>query len=258
MSDTCGLLFTDSSPSAVLQRVLESRLRARMDVSGSPEYSLTWKRWAIGQREPICALRASARRTSASGCIGWPTARAEDSQSAGMRHSWVVADTLTATARCVQGWQTPNAMDVGAINRGGDRNHELLLGGQVKSVQGWPTPNLCERGPESVTSKAARGSGGVGLQTVAQTVAGWATPVVRDHRNSAGDGTNPRDLPRQCGTLADSSSAESLPDREARARCGGEPPLNPLFSLWLMGYPVEWASCGERATRSCRTSRRSS
>jgi hypothetical protein len=23
--------------------------------------------------------------------------------------------------------------------------------------------------------------------------------------------------------------------------------LNPKFSLWLMGYPAEWASCGARA-----------
>ena len=28
--------------------------------------------------------------------------------------------------------------------------------------------------------------------------------------------------------------------------------LNPLFSLWLMGYPVEWACCEGLATRLCR------
>jgi hypothetical protein len=26
--------------------------------------------------------------------------------------------------------------------------------------------------------------------------------------------------------------------------------LNPRFSLWLMGFPVEWASCGELAMQS--------
>jgi len=30
---------------------------------------------------------------------------------------------------------------------------------------------------------------------------GWHTPVVRDHRNSGGDGTNPRDLPRQAALV---------------------------------------------------------
>jgi hypothetical protein len=34
--------------------------------------------------------------------------------------------------------------------------------------------------------------------------------------------------------------------------------LNPRFSLWLMGYPGEWASCGVRAMQSCHKSRRSS
>ena len=34
--------------------------------------------------------------------------------------------------------------------------------------------------------------------------------------------------------------------------------LNPRFSLWLMGYPTEWASCGEQAMPSSRKSRRRS
>ena len=71
MRDTCGLLFAGYSPSADLQRSLASRLRLRLDANGSLEYSLTWKRWDIGQREPICALRALARRTSGKDCGGW-------------------------------------------------------------------------------------------------------------------------------------------------------------------------------------------
>ena len=31
--------------------------------------------------------------------------------------------------------------------------------------------------------------------------------------------------------------------------------LNPRFSLWLMGYPIAWAYCGERATQSSRKQR---
>jgi hypothetical protein len=34
--------------------------------------------------------------------------------------------------------------------------------------------------------------------------------------------------------------------------------LNPRFSLWLMGFPEGWASCGERVTRSSRRKRRNS
>jgi len=77
-SDTSGPLFTASSPSARLQLSLENRLRALMDVNGSLEYALTWKYWDMPAGPPICALRASGRRKSDSGFIGWPTVRAAD------------------------------------------------------------------------------------------------------------------------------------------------------------------------------------
>lgn len=38
----------------------------------------------------------------------------------------------------------------------------------------------------------------------------------------------------------------------------GKGQLNPLFSLWLMGFPPEWLSCAPQATRLSRKSRRSS
>jgi hypothetical protein len=70
---TCGPLFTASSPSAALQSCLENRLRAAMDLNGSLEFVLTWKVMAMPSGPPICALRASARRTTESGYISWPT-----------------------------------------------------------------------------------------------------------------------------------------------------------------------------------------
>jgi hypothetical protein len=61
INDTCGPLFTRSSPSADLQRSLESRLRARMDVNGSPEYALTWKDWDMPSGVPdLCAASVGA------------------------------------------------------------------------------------------------------------------------------------------------------------------------------------------------------
>lgn len=42
-NDTSGPLFTASSPSAALQRSLESRLRARMGGSGWPLFAVTWR-----------------------------------------------------------------------------------------------------------------------------------------------------------------------------------------------------------------------
>jgi len=105
-SDICGLFGSSLSPSADLQRSLESRLLQRLADSGSMEYVLTWKRWDMPSGPPICVLRAQAPRTSGKGCGGW---------------------------------QTPNAMEGGQTSRGGKRKGELLLGGQAK-MAGWATP----------------------------------------------------------------------------------------------------------------------
>ena len=67
-----------SSASVGLQLFLESRLVLRMDDAGSPEYALTWKRLDMQSQQPICALRASARRTSGSDFTGWVTPSARD------------------------------------------------------------------------------------------------------------------------------------------------------------------------------------
>lgn len=55
-------------------------MRAALDVTGSPEFELTWRYWDMPSGPPILALRASARRTSASACSGWPTALAADAR----------------------------------------------------------------------------------------------------------------------------------------------------------------------------------
>jgi hypothetical protein len=120
-SDTSGPLFSTSSPSARLQWCLESKLRALMAGSGSPLYVLTWRQWDMPAGPPICALRASARRTSDSDCggSGWPTPQAADGKGAGInqhtvslcrdvrRHlSWTISDgpaRLTASGHLLTG-----------------------------------------------------------------------------------------------------------------------------------------------------------
>ena len=79
-TDTSGPLFGTLSPSFDLQCSLESRLRAVMDVNGSPEYVLIWSSWDMPAGPAICRLRASARPTSGSASTslpsGWPTPNA--------------------------------------------------------------------------------------------------------------------------------------------------------------------------------------
>lgn len=78
INDTCGPFGPNLLKSASLQSSLESRLRARLDVNGSPEYGLIWKHWDMQSGPPICAMRASARCTSDRGFIGWHTPSARD------------------------------------------------------------------------------------------------------------------------------------------------------------------------------------
>jgi len=120
-SGTYGPLFIGSSPSAILQSSLENRLKARMDVNGSLEYALTWKTWDMPSGPPICALRASERRTGASASIGWPTPKANETTS---QHRDVggrrTHHSLTSAAR-LAGWQTPKTPTGGGGKRRGQR-----------------------------------------------------------------------------------------------------------------------------------------
>lgn len=169
MSGIYGLSSGGSSASAVLQQSLASRLAQSLDCNGSMEYSLTWNDVAMPSREPICALRASARPISASGftgwatprtitggpesaqrkqelgrtesgggdlqaqaqLAGWPTCRAEDSESTGAHRG--VPDTLTSAAR-LAGWPTPDTALGGHTSRGRERKDEPLIGGLLRGL----------------------------------------------------------------------------------------------------------------------------
>jgi len=87
-SATSGPSSAASSGSAALQSSLESRLRARLAGRGSTLYALTWKGWDMASELQICALRASAPRTSGNGSggegsVGWPTPSTMDNGNSG-------------------------------------------------------------------------------------------------------------------------------------------------------------------------------
>jgi hypothetical protein len=223
-SGTCGPSSRGSSPSVGPQLLLESRLRLLLDVDGSPEYALTWKRWDMSSSPPICALRASAHRTFDSGCGGWGSPQASDhkgSAQPGQRRGQLSEHALLA------GYPTATVRDAGPgvnldrpsraaqIAKGHGRS---ILGEVAQLLAGYPTPNLSERGPETRESKDKRGSGGVDLQTTA------------------------------LGMTTSSSHAPT----------GKRGVLNPALARWLMGYPPAWCDCAVTATPSCRKSRRGS
>ena len=145
---TSGRSSPVSSASAGLQRSLESRLRAALDVNGSPEYSLTWKEWAISGQEPICALRASRHPTSGNGSTGWRTPSLPSNRGIPLRVHSRTRLTLEYQSS-LAGWPSPNTPSGGPNSK----RKERKAGGpdleEMVALAGWPTPNTMQGGKTS-------------------------------------------------------------------------------------------------------------
>jgi len=203
-----------------------------MDVHGSPEYSLTWKAWDMPQREPICALRASARRISGSGCSGWPTADASVAQDGEAVETWMVRrEKLKEKHKNGNGCGMP-----------------LTIAAQMamlETLSGWPTTGAQDQKWRCSTPELAERRAKAGKQSSLESTAcmsGWSTASSRDYKDTGDlessrfrkDGTERNDtIPRQASGAITTSSPSATEKRGA---------LNPGLSRWIMGYPVSWLS----------------
>lgn len=140
MSVISGRSFSGSSASAVLQQLLESRLRVETALLGSILYKITWKARVTPAGRSIPALRASVRRTSGSACTGWPLPA--------MRAGWTtpIANDATGSTHCY-GPKRPD----------GTRPEYLKLPGQAR-LSG--PARLTASGEMLTGSTAGMGNGG--------------------------------------------------------------------------------------------------
>jgi hypothetical protein len=96
----------------------------------------------------------------------------------------------------------------------------------------WPTPRVADTNNLNNSEKVVQSRVEKGRATVAEMVT---------HNTNAW---------LNSGEAQKSSTAETESTVPSQ--------LNPRFSLWLMGYPIEWAYCAERVTPSSRKRQRKS
>jgi hypothetical protein len=241
MSGTSGRTGTTSSTSAALQQYLESRLQAKTASIGSTLYRLTWRQRDTPLQRQICALRASARRTSdnASGLSGWPTPVVNDTTGSKYAYSQGNHDRKVLKlpgAADQAGWPTPMAGTPAQNGNNEAGNNDSSR--KTVALAAWPTPEAEEarRGYQN------RMNGKKGSQESMTTV------VI----NQLGEKPH---LPPH-GPARLTANGEMLTGCSAEMESGGR--LNPAHSRWLMGYPPEWDDCGVTAMPSSRKPRKQS
>lgn len=174
-----------------------------MDGSGSPLYGLTWKTWDMPSGEPICALRASARRTSGNGSTGergWPTPMAGTPAQKGYNAAGNT-DSSRRTVELARGWPTP-----------------LVPSGGRKEDFG----KLTRRGETYYRANGAKVT--LQLDDVAR-MTGWSTPTAQDHARGIKP-PRPHDtgvpLSQQAGQAGWPTVTASCANKSVRTREGAE------------------------------------
>src|SRR5579885_3223446 len=183
---TSGPIGSGSSASAALQSSLASRLRTAMDSNGSTLYRLTWKERVTPSGRRICALRASAPRTSGRGCTSWPTPTSALADK-GVRSSVnAIREAMRTSgpdlaAAALSSWPTTtkDSSDRGYTYANGDHGGPCLMLPGAAKLSGWATTTTTTRDHKD---GASEGTAPINALLGRQVwLAGWAAAAARDH-----------------------------------------------------------------------------
>ncbi len=159
---TSGPSGSTSFASDILSASLASRFKTRLGMVGSMEYSETWKQKATPAGRLYWEHTASARRTSANDCSGWPTPALQNADGGINPHGNTGEHFTLQTAAAMTGWPTPDSSHHGSVSpeaalariyqhRSGEPKRSANLD-DVAVLAGWPTPQVCE-GPNNGTNR---------------------------------------------------------------------------------------------------------
>lgn len=242
-SDIYGLSGSISSGSADLQSFLENRLARRLHSAGLTNSKLTWSQVTTVAGRSLYRLQVSEPYIEGTDFGSWPTACARDYKGATpggrIRNGDWSTDTLDAAVQLTD-WLTPTTSDTNGTRKlDGKRSGGLNT--QATAVSGlWATPNTLDHmapKSEEAMKKQAQGArkGSTFPSNLREQVDVRSQEIYADIAS---------------GTQSKASSAKT--EKSAPSQ------LNPRFSLWLMGYPIEWGRCAERVTPLSRRSRQKS
>lgn len=224
-SGTFGQRSTISSRSVDLAFSLGSRLRQRLATAGSTLFKQTWKERVTPSGRTVWLPVVSGHRTRGNGCTSWPTTRETDGEK---------------NVPSVEG-------SLKEIERKGSPQ-DLC---QAAQTAGWATPSVRDHKDTGDLDKSlTRKDGKTRNDTVPRQawMTTWISPQAKDWRSGQGErylhGSHAVSLNDQATITIGERVTGSLVKTEGRGQ------LNPAFSLWLQGFPTEWALCAARVTRS--------